>query len=595
MAKNGYPPLGDDKILDPLSDLDLQGLRSRERRTIRPPVRTTRYQRPRRRKIGRFILLFLLGLGVGWFLHVSETQEERPSIISSSFAYPVKGIRLERTSRSEGKEASSIAFTLLPGETVKLQYAHETLRYLEPERRSSLWSTVLTFFLSPPTLFLKDQALAPGQELSEVVRPEESLSYALSLKSYGADEPLASFTLAVEMDAQSWLVRARAFQAPQEQKACLEAGLQNDPDNVVLLLTLSKLLWEQNETRETVEGYKKVLTLDPANIEAHKALATIYWKESPKEALEIHKKLAKIEPDRQVDHYKQIARLQERLGLPSADTYRKILSLNKDDPDAVEGIQALYAKHVDRAQELEKQGDLSGAIREMKAALSIQSTGNAKAYLAALHNNLAYALAREGKIKEAIDHYQASLKYDENATTYLNLADAHKKNKESSMALKAVEKAAALKPKDRELLKSTYLLWADLLISNKKDKEALKKLKEIHGRLPKDPQITKTLGVSYWKVGDLSNALETMRTLPPLLESAPEKERAEAFGILGDLHRSIGETEKDLNARISHYDRALKAYGQALSLNSGNKEIQKRWDEVAEERKALKIKVLQSS
>jgi tetratricopeptide (TPR) repeat protein len=283
------------------------------------------------------------------------------------------------------------------------------------------------------------------------------------------------------------------------------------------------------------------------------------------------------------------------MGLSPTETYRKILSLDKDDPDAAQGMGAIHAKYVNQAQELEKKGELVKAIQEMKSALSIQSSSEAKSYIAALYNNLAYSLAKGGRYEGAIENYQASLKYEQNVTTHLNLGHAYVDNKEPAKALKAVEKAASLKPKEKEVLKNTYLFWADLLMAEKENTEAIKKLEDIHVLLPKDPQIVKTLGVAYWKDGDLSNALETMKALPPLLESVPEQDRVEAYGMLGDLHRHLGEKEEDLKERISHYERALKAYQQALSLKSGNKEIQKRWDEVAQERKALKIQVLKSS
>jgi tetratricopeptide (TPR) repeat protein len=601
MNKDRYPPMGDDKILDPLTGPDLQGLRSRERRTSTTPRRSAPIRKPKRRKIGRFILLFLFGLGAGWFLHgyfsaeLPERPEERPTILSSTFVYPLTGIRLQRASIEEGKSQPSTSFSLSPGETVKLKYTHETLRYVSPERRSSVWAAFLAFFLPPPTLYLGDQALEPGQELSGILKPEKSLTYVLALKSSEDADPLASFNLELEMDAQAWFSRAHAFEDPKEQRACFEKALEIQPDDIPIWMALNKLLMEQKDVQGAVKGYQRVLEIDANNLEANKALATIYWKQEPQKALEIYKKLLELEPDQQVDHYKRIAQLQERLGLSSAETYRKILSLSKDDPDATAGIENLYAKHVAKAQEFEKNGDLAKAIQEMNNALDIQPTSEAKSYLAALYNNLAYVLAKDGKLKEAISNYQASLKYDENATTYLNLADAHLKNKEPDMALKAVEKAASLATNDKELLKAAYLLWAELLTASKQDKEAIEKLAAIQKQLPKDPQLIKTLGVAYWKAGDLSNALETMNTLPPLVESEPDKERAEVYGIIGDLHRELGERENDLNTRISQYDQALKAYGEALSLNSGNQEIQKRWDEVAEERKALKIKALESS
>jgi tetratricopeptide (TPR) repeat protein len=484
---------------------------------------------------------------------------------------------------------------LAPGGAVTFKYGRESVKYVSPGRRSSLWATLLALFVSPPHLFLNDQMIQPGQDISSLVNPEQALTCALALKPWEETDPIAAFTLEVEMDAEAWLLRARALQELQKQKICYEKALEIEPYNITIQMALNKRLLEQNDVQGAIKGYQKILEKEPNHIEAAKALATIYWTKDPQKALVIYQRLLRIQPDQQLEHYKQIARLQERMGLSPTETYRKILSLDKDDPDAAQGMGAIHAKYVNQAQELEKKGELVKAIQEMKSALSIQSSSEAKSYIAALYNNLAYSLAKGGRYEGAIENYQASLKYEQNVTTHLNLGHAYVDNKEPAKALKAVEKAASLKPKEKEVLKNTYLFWADLLMAEKENTEAIKKLEDIHVLLPKDPQIVKTLGVAYWKDGDLSNALETMKALPPLLESVPEQDRVEAYGMLGDLHRHLGEKEEDLKERISHYERALKAYQQALSLKSGNKEIQKRWDEVAQERKALKIQVLKSS
>jgi tetratricopeptide (TPR) repeat protein len=124
---------------------------------------------------------------------------------------------------------------------------------------------------------------------------------------------------------------------------------------------------------------------------------------------------------------------------------------------------------------------------------------------------------------------------------------------------------------------------------------AIQKFEALQTRHPEDPQVVRSLCMAYWKKGDHNNALLTMEKLPPLLASRPLTERAEVHRYIGDLHRIIGDGEKAPKARLEHYDRALKAYEKALDLNGKDKEAQKSWEEVAEERKALKIQMLQSS
>ncbi len=596
MKRNGYPPLDDDKILDAPPGLDLEALASRE---AIPSQRSDPARHSRRRgtwRTSRLILTFLVGLGAGGVLyhHLSSGSQE-VSVLSGAFDYPVAGIRLEKSQREAGDAKLAVVLVLLPGETLRFKYGQERVRYLGVERGSSLWASFLSMLSSPPTLHLGEQPLEPGQDLARLLKPEKALSQALILKSSGAGAPAASFRLDVEMDAPAWFARARELKDPQDQRTCLEQAEGNDPGNVEILMTLANLLVEQKDNNGAVERYQQVLKKEPNHLEASKALATLYWKTQPKRALEIYDHLVKIEPEHRVDHYKQIARLQERLGLSPAETYRKILAIQKNDPDATRGLDNLYGKQVEKAQGLEKKGELLKAIQEMKQAQEIHPTKEGQAFLAALYNNLAFSLAQKGKFDEAIPYYEASLKLDENPVTCLNLADAYEKAKQLPNALKAVERAHGLKPKDPNVQKNLLLLWAELLLTKKDYVQAVSKLEELHGRFPKDPQILKSLGMAYWRKGDLPKALNALKALPPLMTSQPPKEQAEVHRLIGDLYRGLGDHEKDVKARINQYDQALKSYKQGLTLNKGDKEIQKRLDELAEERKSLRIRSLKSS
>jgi tetratricopeptide (TPR) repeat protein len=599
MKKDAYPPLDDDKILDAPPGLDLEALASRE---AIPSQRLGPARRPRRRRIwrtARLLLPFLVGIGVGGAIyhHVSsEPSEDRvTSAFSGAFEYPVTGIRLEKSPSEGGGAKPAVALTLMPGESVRVKYGRERVRFVGVERSSSPWASFISLFSNPPILHLGDRPIDVGQEFTHLLQPEKALSETLVLKSPEAHAPAAAFRLDVEMDPRAWLARSLELQDPQDKRTCLEQAAAGDPANVEILLTLGNLLLEQKDAMGATGRFQEALKRDPHHLEASKALATLYWKAQPKRALEIYENLLKIDPGHRLDHYKQIARLQERLGLSPAESYRKILAIQRNDPDATRGLDNLYAKLVEKAQTLEKKGELHKAILEMKQALEVHPSKEGQAYLAALYNNFAFSLAQKGKLEEAIPNYEASLKLDENPVTYLNLADAYEKAKQLSGALKAVEKAHSLKPKDPGVQKNLLLLWAELLMAKKEYAQAVSKLEELHNRLPKDLHVLKTLGMAYWRQGNLSKAITALKGLPPLMASQPPKEQAEIHRLIGDLYRSLGDHEKDVRARITQYDQALKSYKQGLALNKGDKEIQKRFDELAEERKGLRIRSLKSS
>lgn len=597
MRRTEVPPLDEDKILDAPIGLDAQVLGGKDLGPLSPR------QSPRRRKgraKGIWILVgFLLGVGVAGFLFWeitprSETvQKESPS--GSLLAYPVEGIRIQRAGLNKGEGQSLGSSVLLRGQTLRVSYGRETVTFISVERAPSLWGRFLAVFLSPPRLYLDGRPIEPGQELGALVAPEKSLVYELSLKSKPASPALAKFVLELEMSAETWAARARELKEPQAQRACLEQALRAEPGNVDVLMALGNLLWEQNEPLAAAGRFEEVLKNSPKHKEAASALASIYLKSKPKRALEMYKLLSEIDPERKLENLKHMAQLQERLGVSPAETYKKILAVRKNDPDALKGLDSLYAKQVERAQQAEKKGDFLKAIQQMKEALELHPSKEGKAYLATLHNNLAYSLAKKSKFKEAIPHYEASLKLEESAVTYLNLADAYAKVQKTEEALKSLEKAWGLKPKEQEVVRNLLFLWAELLTRKKDHQGALTKLKELHARFPKDPEVGKMLAAAYWNQKELAKALEILKGLPPLISSRPAKERAEIHEMLGDLYRALGDQEKNVKGRISRYDEALKEYKAALALNKGNKQLQKKKEELESERLALVKRSLRSS
>jgi tetratricopeptide (TPR) repeat protein len=598
MRRTKVPPLDEDKILDAPIGLDAEVLGGKDLGPLSPRQHSSKKKKGRAK--GAWILVgFLLGVGVAGFLFWELTPRtetvSRGAHSSSLFSYPVQGIRVQRTGSDKGDAQGQDSSVLLREQTLRVRYGKETVRFVSVERDPSIWARMLTVFLSPPRLYFEGSVVEPGQDLMAATAPERSLTYELSLKSQPGAAPLARFFLELEMSAETWAARAKQLKEPQAQRACLEQALKAEPGNVDVLLALGNLLWEQNEPLAAAERFEELLKRSPKHKEAAAALASIYQKSKPKRALEMYRLLSEIDPDRGVEHLRQMAELQERLGISPVETYRKILSLKKNDPDAQRGLDTLYAKQVEKAQQAEKKGELSQAVQQMKQALELHPTKEGKAYLATLHNNLAYSLAKQGKYKEAIPHYEASLKLEESAVTHLNLADAYAKTKQIDNALKSLEKAWGMKPKEQEVVKNLLFLWAELLTQKKDLQGAIAKLKELHARFPKDPEAAKMLAAAYWNQKDLAKALEVLKEVPQLMSSHPPKARAEIHGMLGDLYRALGDQEKNVKGRISRYDEALKEYKAALVLNKGDTQIQKKKEELEKERMALVKRSLRAS
>lgn len=600
MREPKLPPLDDDKILDAPSDLDVQAL-EREGLGFYPQTRPSGKPRGGGHKLLWTVVGFLLGIGVAGVVFWELGQDKKDSVGQQAqeqvsrplFAYPVSGIRVEKKDTSGGSKGTSPIYLVPLGEILKVRYGKETVRFVSVEREKSPWAALLAAFTTPPEPYLDQKALKPGEELTGFFAPEKSLHYDLALKT-GPDSPaLAKVQIELEMTSEAWLMRARELKDPKDQRACLEKALEKDPSNVDILLALGNILWEMQDPLAAAEIFERVLKASPRNKEAASALSTIYFKSKPKRALEMYRLLAEVDSDHRLDHLKRVAELQERLGVSPVETYNKILAIQKNDPDAQRGLASIYAKYVEKAQHAEKKGDLAQAIGEMEQALKLNPTKEAKGYLATLHNNLAYSLAQKGDHKKAIVHYEESLKLEESPVTYLNLADAYAKTKQADKAIKALEKAWALKPKEAQVVKNILLLWAELLSSKKDFRGAIAKLEELREKFPNDPDIAKTLAAAYWNEKDLNKALEVLKTVPPLMKSHPPKEKAEVHRMLGDLYRALGDREKDIKKRISRYDEALKEYKNGLALVK-DKELEKRKEELEAERMALVKRSLRS-
>ena len=578
---------------------DPADLRQMERDSSIKRSRTSRTQKnenPKKRKIGRFILIFIVGIGLGWLVRGLGLQGG--SFISiPSFSYPVQSIQVEKISEENGEK------TVLPANLkiddkrpIYIRYHKETIRYEGLTTDDSFWSRILKRFSSPPVLFINDSPLSPGNELTPYFHPEQSLSYSLELRPPGKDEDQAEFNIILEMDAEAWLARAAEVEDPDIKKVCLQKAVELQPDDVGILMEYAGMLVKQGDEGGAAEIYRSVLQKEPGNVAAKTFLAAYYKKDDPQNALKLYEELADEDGANRLDHLKQVAQLQKRLGLSSLKTYQTILELNSNDTEAVEAVSDQYNKLIATAKKLEERNSLTKAIAAVKRAMQIHEDNEIKEYLAKLYYDRGKYRADRESYKEAIADYRSSLKWDDNPYTYLYLADSLQKVKDYDAAVAAVKKAESFNVQDDQLKTNLRILWGNILLSQNKSSEAVEKFEEVLKLKPKDPLVLKTLGTTYWKAGKLEKALDAYKELSKLIASNPAKDRAEIQRYIGDIHRSLGEKEnKDPKKQLRQYEEALKAYEQALALSKEDKDLQKRWEDMAEKRHELKIRILKSS
>ena len=593
MVNEEFPPKGSDLIVD---HADLRSLENYKREKREKPYRPKDGKQPKKRKIGRHILIFLLAFAFGWFVRGFGMPDGNVVSIPS-FSYPVQSIQVAKIFEEDGQK------TVLPANLkiddhrpIRIRFNNETIRYDGLTTDDTFWAGILKRFSSSPVLYINDSPLHPGSELTPYFLPEHSLTYSLELRDPGTAEVQAEFDVVLEMDAGAWLMRAREVADPEIKKVCLEKAIESNPDDVGTLMEFAGLLTTQEDEEGAVEIYRSVLQKEPGNVAAKTFLAEYYRKKDPQNALKLYDELADEDNANRLDHLKKVAQLQKRLGLSNLKTYQKILDMNSDDTEAAEAVGDIYSNQISTAKKLAEKKSLTKAIAVIKRAMQIHQDDEIKEYLAKLYYDRGNYRADRKSFKQAIADYRSSLKWDDNPYTYLYLADSLQKVKEYDEAVEAVKKAENFNAQDNQLKINLRILWGNILLAQNKSSDAVEKFEEVLKLKPNDPLVLETLGATYWKAGKLEKALDAYRDLSKLIASNPAKDRAEIQRHIGDIYRSLGEKEeKDPKKKLKQYEEALKAYEEALALAKGDKELQKRWEDTAEKRHELKIRLLQSS
>jgi tetratricopeptide (TPR) repeat protein len=146
-----------------------------------------------------------------------------------------------------------------------------------------------------------------------------------------------------------------------------------------------------------------------------------------------------------------------------------------------------------RALEMQKAGDLIGAIDAYKTALSIDATR-----VDAL-SNLGAAYVQLGRFDDAIAQYDAALEIDpSNATVRLNLALAYYKSGRPNEAIQPLKIVVATNPDAR----NAYLILADCYLQTGQDRDAVTLLQPREAMFQDDLAFAYVLGTALVRTGD---------------------------------------------------------------------------------------------
>ncbi|MGH2358182.1 MAG: tetratricopeptide repeat protein, partial [Candidatus Limnocylindria bacterium] len=208
-----------------------------------------------------------------------------------------------------------------------------------------------------------------------------------------------------ELQAQGKIDEAIAF---------YRAALARDPNDAVTRSNLGAALAANGQLDEAIAQYRTALDLAPNDADSHYNLANALMAQGKLvDAAGQFREALRIEPGL-VEAHLNLGNTLAALGQTeeAADHYRRAIELRPDGVEAVNNLGLLTAAH----------GSLDEAIALFRRALAIDpdfadahtnlaSTLKQAGAFAEAHGNLAMALQIQGKLEDAIHHYQEATRF----------------------------------------------------------------------------------------------------------------------------------------------------------------------------------------
>lgn len=583
----------EDKIFDALP---IHELVEEEKRKQRAYGAAPRGARPFRKKFPLYlgVAVFLIGMILGWAAKEILSEKQETLALWNRFGLRTELARISFTVNpkplGKGRPLPGRRIALKGGERISINYGKEELFYSKIAIKKSLGS----LFSEEPKLFLDGKTpIELRKNIIAFIKPEEKTHFLLEVKVDPLSKPLGKIHIDLHLKPEDWIDRANALKGhPKSQRICYQNALKGAPKNKQFLIAYGEFLMGVGDYKEAEPIFLRALKVDQNDVEVLKGLVSIYSTQKPKIALTLYEKLLQLDSSHRLTYYRKIALVQERLGLDQTKTFKKILEINSQDKGALKGLERKYQDLIQEAKKAEQKGRLSEAIDLVRKAGKTRSKDTNTQYLATLLNNFAFVHAEKKSYGKAISFYKESIRLNPHPTTYLNMAVVYDRRGNEKLAIQTLEKAYALKPKDARTLRDILVFWARLLERKKSYKKAMNLYMESIKAYPKDAEALMGLGMLHFNKKAYDKALNYLTKAAELSAGEKNPENLEIYKLIGELYRRKGRLSKVNKKKVELYTLALNAYDQALSLKKDDKEAKKRWNELAQERMALKIKMM---
>jgi tetratricopeptide (TPR) repeat protein len=543
------------------------------------------------------VAVFVLGMVLGWVAKELLLEKGERITLSNRFSLRTELDHISFTVKPiptiKGRTIPGRRIALKKGERISVKYGKEELLYSNLVMKKSLWG----LFSEEPKLFLDSKiTIEFRKDIIAFTKPEEKTHYLIEVKKDALSKPLGKIHIDLKLKPADWIARAKAIKGnPEGQKVCYQNALKGSPGNNKLLIIYGEFLAGAGDLKEAESMFRRALKEDQKDVSALKGLVSIYSSRQPKKALTLYERLLRLDPSNRLTYYRKIASAQERLGLDQTATFKKILEIDGKDKVALRGLEAKYQDIIQRARRAQKRGRFLEAIDLVRRARQIRKNKSNTKYLATLLNNYGFDRSETKAYAKAISLYKESIRLNPHPTTYLNMAVSYDSLGNVKAAIQALEKANALKPRDAKTQRDILVFWARLLERKKAYQGAMGLYQKSIKVYPKDREALIALGMLYFKKKGYNDALDYLNKATALSPQKKAPEDAEIYKLIGELYWRKGRTTKKNKEKIELYTLALNAYDNALSIKKDDKEVRQRSSELAQERMALKIKMLKDT